>query len=461
MIARAMNRPIRFCRRGFSLVEVLLAIFILGIGIISITALFPAGIAQQRLSNDDVLGPIVANNAISIIRSKVRQEDFGSFEEFQQYFFGDYNDDLVPQAYFSRTIPGDWGWMRPGFLLQDDISTGRYDERGAIDIFSYRYSWQEGWSNWGGPQDIACATDLPDGWPEMTQWGAMGGNANNQLLFGIPYNTATYGNQPPNFIINQRERYYPMQTASSADEDATPQYVWDCMFRRYQGRVYVAIFVYRVSSNNTAVPYVVPDNGDQLSPMPFHLDLVNWGAPYPGGARNVIYDDPGDPNSRPIPYVLGSENVAGLGDIDTELPEESWQRTRQWLLDQNNNVHRVVNVQYDGSDPDFPNEIRVELTRPLAPVRLGWHFNATNGTIGGGWWDAIFNNVEIPSDSEQYYYADAFSGSSIHPNLSSYHFDVGVLTDLWYIPRRVDVNYPQFGTVEFTLTPVYVTVKEL
>ena len=37
-----------------------MAIFILGIGIISIAALFPAGIAQQRRSLDDVTGPVVA-----------------------------------------------------------------------------------------------------------------------------------------------------------------------------------------------------------------------------------------------------------------------------------------------------------------------------------------------------------------------------------------------------------------
>ncbi|MCH7879412.1 MAG: hypothetical protein IH914_08890, partial [candidate division Zixibacteria bacterium] len=50
-------------RLGFSLVEVLLAIFILGLGIISIVSLFPAGIAQQRQSVDDIIGPIVPQNA--------------------------------------------------------------------------------------------------------------------------------------------------------------------------------------------------------------------------------------------------------------------------------------------------------------------------------------------------------------------------------------------------------------
>src|SRR5262245_25735142 len=69
-------------RRAFSLIEVLLAIFILGVGVISIAALFPAGIAQQRQSVDDIMGPTVANNALSILRNKIRPEDFGSLDDF-------------------------------------------------------------------------------------------------------------------------------------------------------------------------------------------------------------------------------------------------------------------------------------------------------------------------------------------------------------------------------------------
>ena len=102
--------------RGFSLIELLIAIFILGIGIISIAALFPAGIAQQQKSTDDLIGSIVARNALTIIRSKVEQEDFGDPRRFVGNFwssnvcgatFGQ-NQDMNINPY--ETICGDWMW---------------------------------------------------------------------------------------------------------------------------------------------------------------------------------------------------------------------------------------------------------------------------------------------------------------------------------------------------------------
>ena len=86
-------------KRAFSLIEVLLAIFILGVGVISIAALFPAGIAQQRASVDDIIAPTVANNAISLLRTKLRAEDFGTFEQFNE---------KAPRV----TITGDFPWLR-------------------------------------------------------------------------------------------------------------------------------------------------------------------------------------------------------------------------------------------------------------------------------------------------------------------------------------------------------------
>ena len=42
----------------------------MGIGIISIAAIFPAGISQQQRTADDIIGPIVAHNALTIITIK-------------------------------------------------------------------------------------------------------------------------------------------------------------------------------------------------------------------------------------------------------------------------------------------------------------------------------------------------------------------------------------------------------
>jgi prepilin-type N-terminal cleavage/methylation domain-containing protein len=111
--------------RGFSLVEMLLAVFILGIGVISIAALFPAGIALQRQATDDTLGPIIAKNAFATIRSKLSQDDFGGFNDFG--LAPVYQSGVGPAGTIrpvgGADIPqlgGDWGWMRPAFYTNNN-----------------------------------------------------------------------------------------------------------------------------------------------------------------------------------------------------------------------------------------------------------------------------------------------------------------------------------------------------
>ena len=106
---------VRRQRRGFSLVELILAIFVLGIGMISIAALFPAGIVQQQFAEDDVFGPIVAKHAMSVLRSRLSQEDFGTFEEFTPVSSPKIVRDPVPLTNLAErqgpaTISGDWTW---------------------------------------------------------------------------------------------------------------------------------------------------------------------------------------------------------------------------------------------------------------------------------------------------------------------------------------------------------------
>jgi hypothetical protein len=340
---------------------VLLAIFIMGIGVIAIAALFPAGIAQQRQSVDDVLGPIVANNALSVLRLKLAPDDFGTFEEFG-----------AAAAVPLPTIEGDWSWLRPGI-----------DRAGWYDVFSATAS------------SGSLATESPA----------------PPVLDGIPYNSNRWS-AAPLIAISQGERYYPIASeavlAVPGAEVPKPQYAWDCMFRRFQGRVLVAIFVYRVQLvGGGSVPYTVPPNysNPSVPPLPVNLDLRAAG---PVGPLDASDD----------PVVLGSPSNA----YDPREQGLCWQEPRQWLLDQNNNLHRVLSLTPQPND----NPNLVELVRPVAAV----------------------------------------------PDLAPYFIDPAAVrrgidravTNLWYIPVEVELDAdgdlaPDGITVQ--LAPVYVTVREL
>lgn len=58
-------------RKGFSLTEVLLALSILGIGMAMVMAVFPAAVAENRNSVQNVLGTIICENGLSICKVRV------------------------------------------------------------------------------------------------------------------------------------------------------------------------------------------------------------------------------------------------------------------------------------------------------------------------------------------------------------------------------------------------------
>jgi len=373
-----MTRSLRpNARRGFSLIEVLMAIFILGVGVISIAALFPAGIAQQRQSTDDVMGPIVANNALAVLRTKIEQEDFGAMEDFGFY---------SPR----RTIEGDWSWLRPAFIFPE-AAPGLYP-LGAIDIFN-------GQAIGYAPETVAYESNDPS------------------IDMDIPYSRRRYGTTPPTFIITQQERYYPQVTKNPASGlRPKPQYVWDCMFRKFQGKVEVAIFVYRVTAGGgegTLYTVAPPLSPNRIPPLPVWFDLDN------PAALEFSADGPWDntgPNTPPGPSMV-NDTGPGFGDdnflngyngttFDLRDDRQAWQASGQWIVDQCGDVQRVLSSSRD--DPGRPAE--VELVRAIVP----------------------------------------------RPDLPVYYAPFKV-TDIWYLPTVA--VYPDRSDVR--LTPVYVTVKEL
>ncbi|MHC4304475.1 MAG: type IV pilus modification PilV family protein [Planctomycetota bacterium] len=407
-------------RNGFTLMEVLIAIFILGIGVIGIAALFPAGIAQLRSSVDDVLGPVVADNAMALLRARLEPGDFGTYEDFINVTELNQVQDL-----WLATVPGDWPWLRPGFLLGNDQSM----ERGSLDIFSYRLTR----SMKNLPQQgsgIPLATEFPDGLPDELD--------PPDRLYGIPYNTSKYDytdpSREPRVIVTQQERYYPMvPTAVAANTPVQPLYVWDCMFRRYQGRVYVAIFVYRVTSQGgDRAGYVTPPNPLTeppppaslpltLPPLPYRLDLIGSGPPPWPAAWDAYGINPSDPSDDALVPGTAANDTWDIRD-----PAVAWQQYGQWLLDQNNTVHRVLSRTPQTST----NYAVVELLRPILPV------SSFNGAV------SFFDRTPGPLFGVE-----------------------NVVTHVWYIPTEVDLDVDGDGDLEagvsVSLSPVYVTVREL
>ena len=462
----------RIERRGFSLVELLLSIFILAIGIIAISAVFPAGIIQQQQSTDAVIGPIVAQNALGVLRSKLDQEDFGTFEQFGI----DLDSHVSTWNPVGSPAPGDWTWIRPSYLLRGGIFTQPIppnlnpDElHGAIDIFSLRLTRnaESGFddlpeiagepnlgspggvnaifatSDFAVPQDPVGAKLIPDFMQDSGD-----GYSGAEKLYGIPYNRnkhailddyspdfpgyngpyltnpAREGRNEPLVTILQSERSWPQGAR-------TPQYVWDCMFRRYQGRIQVAIFVYRVSSaSNEPRPYAVASGYDALlpnvqgfseSPLPVRTFLGDQGSPDQSNVPSQW-----DWDSFWSPRGLEKEDAANKlddlfvpdiesgGSVLTALDpfDEGWQSPGQWILDQNGNIHRVLAGRRTANDGP------VRLARPVPHVAR----HASNGNLRG---------EDGPSTVDE----------------------AAAVKAIWFIPPETRDG--------MNLTPVFVTVRDL
>ncbi len=484
-------------RRGFSLVELILAIFVLGIGMISIAALFPAGIVQQQFAEDEVFGPIVAKHAMSVVRSRLGQDDFGTFEEFTPVNATSIARDPVPLTRTTArtgpaTVSGDWTWKRPGLCVNDNSATAAVDEAGMYDVFSLLLMAQSA----GRPlaSGIAAAgygkqlSDVPDGIGYAT-------SASDKLM-GIPFNRAkydlardvrtmnyawTFGSRPsgsPNFsppkvndaantnngprepgvFITQRERYWP-QPLDGVGKVLPPRYVWDCMFRRLNGRIQVAVFVYRISKlnmqpNAAGTPYTArpvdanadPEFSGQIASFPpiptwvssraqSPLNLrrnagVGQGNPWGAGgldAKSLFtidssrygpgMDDSGVPGTGPASTVDDSSKL-GLGYAD------QWQTNNQWLVDFYGNVHRVVGGRATTADgPVF-----LAKPVPLQPFSESL-FDADNSTIG----PTVPGGILATPNSG----GDAPNG----------------IQDLWFVPR--------WDSAGNEFIPVYAVVEDL
>ena len=383
-------------RRAFSLIEVLMSVFILGIGVIAIASLLPAGIRQQRAARDTSVGPVVAQSAIGLLRSKYSQDTFGGDDlgfdcgapsTSCQGGTGFTND------YFCHLAPGDFGWTRPArwsanalasVSVFDDAANQQvaFAPRGAVHPFIGPPSVQgQGgtdcmWWPSSDPNYPEAQSTLDPLDPCFNPFLSSGvGFINNQApapfsTRNIPVNDPDYpcgsiplvdilgvtdvsalppdGQKPFSWFIRQEERQWPIGAS-------TPEYYWDCMFRRNNGVVEVAIFVYRVI-------------GDQPGGL---TDAVEDGYLCPGSRRpHGVWLPPAACESAPLfgenHFLLSGQtvvtNIQSQSPFDTSGPRymnSQWQAPGQLILDEHGGVHRVVRGR------PREGETRIEFADPL------------------------------------------------------------------------------------------------
>lgn len=127
-----MTRQAITTRAGFTLIEVLMAVFILAVGILGIGALFPAVIKMQRLGADATFGTLTTQSAQAFVAGHSYMPR-GFWERWARM-----NNSTLPPGglWLPVDVEATSGWAIIG---QDDPATGTFDERIVIPLAERLY----------------------------------------------------------------------------------------------------------------------------------------------------------------------------------------------------------------------------------------------------------------------------------------------------------------------------------
>jgi len=315
-----MNPEMNFqpSRRGFSLIEVLIAILVLAIGLLGLGAVFPAVIAEQRKAFEVIEGENVASSAQALISSN---DEFINFS-------------LISED-FNRPLRSGGGGGRPSSATRPP---------------RYSYEWvvpQDGVSyyNWTSP--VPSIFNFQTG-----LWSFNSNNSNSNDTIGIARTNPTLAQIPVS------ARLFP-QPYSGKD----PKYVWDLALRREPSgdRLQAAVFVRRIDAR-IRVP-----KGNSLSDVLTGLNFTD-GDPRLPVAINFTNGRPGVDNGEPemVYAAIQTLEVAVYKEhldwlvfpngrnpmIDTSVGFAT--QVGQMLLDNTGVVHTVVGMpSVDANDVLF------------------------------------------------------------------------------------------------------------
>ena len=441
-----INSPPR--RRGFSLIEVLMSIFILGIGVIAIASLLPAGIKQQQNAKNDAYGPVVADSALATLRSRLSPSDFGGDDQLRDPSASDQFRASVLN-FFQYLPTGDFEWTRPSWwygeasgnpspLIPSSLRRGAvHPFIGPIGLPSFDTFWIEGATdgfgrNFTGVTGGIVPVNLlanPAVFPRGEEASPFTGTSPG--IFDYNVNTQDPAiNIDLHCFLSREDRSWPQDSVA-------PEYYWDCAFQRSNGTVQVAIFVYRATA----------PNGGRLVDRP--TDILSAGGSNavtgsPQRPHAVHLDQPWIPGQRVIQIASDTPSpfdTTGSGDA---YLDRQWQAGGQWILDEHGTVHRVIRGR------NTANELVIELYEPVPAVRRTapysppfWSDDPNYPRLGD---PADPNRPPLPTVPPE-------SIGPFNPSDEQLRYWYHTVDRIWFVPvtdrsgRRIE--------------PVYVTVREL
>ena len=199
--------------RGFTLIEVLIAIVVLAFGLLGIVAVFPAVIDVQRRAQDAVLGGALAASAEAELRGSIFETDSRSWISWK---VGDDNEGTPEIAQAARFDP-------TGVFRFDQYFSSEGRALGLTPASRVDFLWETDWT-WRG-QEAATLTELrTEG--TLRLGGGLGMNGFPRLpVVGDAFIETTSDDDSPGIGIG--ERLLPGDGSESP-----PRYIWDVVVRR-------------------------------------------------------------------------------------------------------------------------------------------------------------------------------------------------------------------------------------
>jgi hypothetical protein len=404
-----------------------MSIMILAIGLISVAALFPAGIVQQQRAKDNIDGPSVARSAMESLRGKLSQSDFGDWTDFYEAsevanLIANGQLDKSPSYYLAD---GDWPWLRPALVDPQAYTNPVY--RGMVDVFN----------SLGNQNPDFTITDLETDTDYYRYCFSRNLNAQSpgfESPLGIPYARKDSMVTPPEVLFTMSDRTWPPGDGT----DRAPQYFWDFMLSRRGGVVYASVFVYRVAGG--------VENAKSWALEPARIGQNRPEIPVPGSTRLADFWNAGDGDGfvRALP---GTD-----GDFDPLDASASWQYPGQWMVDNMGSVHHVERGR-NRPDQVFSDNKGVLLFERVPSSFVGGEIVSGQDATGRVLPRSF--SVPLPSSAMDLFATNPASHAAGYPEAS-----VPLVDRLWFVPRAIDTND---GTIsrQWELVPVYVLVEKL